>query len=193
MDIEKLEKINELKEKGIISEEEFNKMKKELMSETQSHNAIEKNSNQKEGINWKNVGISFFMILIYTVLMGRILKHVATLVYSSFNNSMFSPFEILLLHSVVGYKQIIGFVVINTFLGGVLYYLSKISQYIGDLLFKRILIAMFFLSFISLILYINLPFFILKTILFLSLINVWAMTYQFLQIKQGYAVLKDKK
>ncbi len=54
MDIEKLEKINELKEKGIISEEEFNKMKKELMSETQSHNAKvgASNKNKKEKSLW---------------------------------------------------------------------------------------------------------------------------------------------
>ena len=32
MDIEKLEKLNELKEKGILSEDEFNKMKQEIIS-----------------------------------------------------------------------------------------------------------------------------------------------------------------
>lgn len=48
MDIEKLEKINELKEKGVISEEEFNKMKKELMSTDNS-----KANNDKEISLWE--------------------------------------------------------------------------------------------------------------------------------------------
>ena len=40
MDIEKLEKLNELKEKGILTEEEFNIQKKELLysSSTQISN-----------------------------------------------------------------------------------------------------------------------------------------------------------
>lgn len=50
MDIEKLEKLNELKEKGILTQEEFDQQKKELLSDnkhTTSASKKEKPSNKK--------------------------------------------------------------------------------------------------------------------------------------------------
>lgn len=157
MDIEKLEKINELKEKGIISEEEFNKMKKELMSETQSHNAIEKNSNQKEGINWKNVGISF-LIAVATFalgfLIGSILEETG---------------------DIADENQWVRFWQIFYIFIGVIY--TIIASKLETKKYKNCAAAwaVFLVFFLT------------------GALAQWACTYQFLQIKQGYAVLKDKK
>lgn len=44
MNIEKLEKLNELKEKGIITQDEFNKQKQDLLSDNKSENKPKKQS-----------------------------------------------------------------------------------------------------------------------------------------------------
>ncbi len=53
MNIEELEKLNELKEKGVITQEEFDKKKEEMLS---GGNKAQK---QTSIINWYNLGISF--------------------------------------------------------------------------------------------------------------------------------------
>lgn len=50
MDIEKLEQLNSLKEKGIITQEEFDEKKKEILEETDE-------ARESKGFSWKNVGI----------------------------------------------------------------------------------------------------------------------------------------
>ena len=47
MDIEKLEKLNELKEKGILTEEEFNIQKKELLSNNEQSQNVSKKQNEQ--------------------------------------------------------------------------------------------------------------------------------------------------
>lgn len=66
MDIEALTKINELKEKGILTQEEFDKQKQILLNEKSNNKVSVKN---KEGVNWKNVGISFVISLIYSIII----------------------------------------------------------------------------------------------------------------------------
>ena len=66
MDIEKLEKLNELKEKGIITEEEFNAQKKDLLSSNPTQEA-------KTSLSWKNFAISFaiaLIVLLFEVLLA---------------------------------------------------------------------------------------------------------------------------
>ena len=66
MDIEKLEKLNELKEKGIITEEEFNAQKKDLLSSNHTQEA-------KTSFSWKNFAISFaiaLIVLLFEVLLA---------------------------------------------------------------------------------------------------------------------------
>ncbi len=66
MDIEKLEKLNELKEKGIITEEEFNAQKKDLLSSNPTQEA-------KTSFSWKNFAISFaiaLIVLLFEVLLA---------------------------------------------------------------------------------------------------------------------------
>ncbi len=58
MDIEQLEKLSELKEKGIITEEEFEEQKKDLLSPKPTH----------KGVSWKNIGLSFLIALAVSVV-----------------------------------------------------------------------------------------------------------------------------
>lgn len=62
MDIEALTKLSELKEKGLLSQEEFEKQKAALLSGRIENQVSTKN---KKGINWKNVGLSFLMALLW--------------------------------------------------------------------------------------------------------------------------------
>ncbi len=48
MDIEKLEKLNELKEKGILTEEEFNIQKKELLYNNEQSQNVSKKQNEQD-------------------------------------------------------------------------------------------------------------------------------------------------
>lgn len=61
MDIERLEKLSELKEKGIITEEEFNAQKKELLSSKTSQET-------KTSFSWKNFAVSFLIALIVVLV-----------------------------------------------------------------------------------------------------------------------------
>lgn len=60
MDLEQLEKLNELKEKGILTQEEFDIKKKEILN-----NKEVTASTKQMGVNWKNVAISFGITLGY--------------------------------------------------------------------------------------------------------------------------------
>lgn len=67
MNIEKLEKLNSLKEKGILTQEEFDKQKEMLLSSS------------KKGVNWKNVGISaLFTLLFFTlqIVIVAVIKYI---------------------------------------------------------------------------------------------------------------------
>lgn len=75
MDLEKLEKLHELKEKGILSAEEFDQKKAELFNE----NKEIQTASIKKGINWRNFGIAFLCAFLYFVVMvsfGTIIVYV---------------------------------------------------------------------------------------------------------------------
>lgn len=65
MDLEKLEKLHELKEKRILSAEEFDQRKAELLNE----NKEIQTASIKKGINWRNFGIAFLYTLLYFMVM----------------------------------------------------------------------------------------------------------------------------
>ena len=69
MDIEALTKLSELKEKGLLTQEEFDKQKKALL-DTKIDNKT--SAETQKGINWKNLGISFLICLIYFLLVACI-------------------------------------------------------------------------------------------------------------------------
>ena len=58
MNIEELEKLNSLKDKGIITQEEFDEQKKKILG-----NRSAQQEASKTKINWRNVGISFLFAL----------------------------------------------------------------------------------------------------------------------------------
>lgn len=62
IDIEKLEELNSLKEKGIITEEEFNEHKQKLLSKDDDK------SNSSKGFSWRNLGVSFLGAVLYMIL-----------------------------------------------------------------------------------------------------------------------------
>lgn len=61
---EKLEKLAELKNKGVITEKEFNEEKQNLLMLYSKEEASRKNT----GFSWKNFGISFLIALLYTII-----------------------------------------------------------------------------------------------------------------------------
>lgn len=68
MNIEQLEKLNELREKGIITQEQFEIEKKKILqsdSDVKSCNNLSK----PRKINWKHLGISFFIAVTYFLLI----------------------------------------------------------------------------------------------------------------------------
>lgn len=69
MDINALGKLCDLKEKGLLTQEEFEKQKKALLNNETDNNAPARN---KQGVNWKNVGMSFIITLIYFFMFSLI-------------------------------------------------------------------------------------------------------------------------
>lgn len=75
MNLEKLEKLNELREKGVLTQKEFNEEKKKLLTEKDE----EKKNNKEEsksnvlaligGISWKNVIFSALIALTGYILL----------------------------------------------------------------------------------------------------------------------------
>lgn len=85
MNIDELEKLNALKEKGILTQEEFDTKKKELLNREETNsNAI----SPKRGINWKN----FFLSSL--VAAGYCAFDVIFLIFSSYSLSHFDSFFI---------------------------------------------------------------------------------------------------
>lgn len=153
MDLEKLEKLHELKEKGILSAEEFEKKKAELLNE----NKTAQTTTSKKGISWKNVGLSFLFALLYLIIMigiGSLIAYIA-------DNITDKELE------YIGRFA-------NLICGIILAFIAKklnTSQYEKCAPIWGIIVGM----------------------LLVGPLGFWIVTYQFLQIKQGYAVLKTKK
>lgn len=153
MDLEKLEKLHELKEKGILSEEEFEKKKAELLNE----NKTAQTTTSKKRINWKNVGLSFLFALLYLIIMigiGCLIAYIA-------DNITDKELEYISRFT-------------NLICGIILAFIAKklnTSQYEKCAPIWGIIVGM----------------------LLVGPLGFWIVTYQFLQIKQGYAVLKTKK
>lgn len=57
MDIEKLQKINDLRDRGILTESEFEEQKRKIMNED-----VIKAS---QAINWQNIAVSIFIAIGY--------------------------------------------------------------------------------------------------------------------------------
>lgn len=142
MNIQKLEKLNELKEKGILSKEEFEKQKQELLVDNKGNNPPPK------GINWKNFWISFIISLFWSFIV-----EIACFVV----DDSFTIFVLLLVLSAIG--------------------LTIVASKLETKKYKNCCPA--WEIFIG--------------ILLLRGLGVWIASYEFLQIKQGNAVLKDKK
>ncbi|MBR5598745.1 MAG: SHOCT domain-containing protein [Alphaproteobacteria bacterium] len=158
MDLEKLEKINELKEKGILSEDEFNKMKQQLLSDNTVNNPVKAESNKKKGVNWKNVGISFLITVATLVILGIvgvILEETGIIIADENEWKAFWRFFYIFL--------------------GVIY--AIIASKLETKKYKNCAGA----GTIFLVFFLFGP------------LAQWAGTYEFLQIKQGNAILKDKK
>ena len=66
MDIQKLEKLNELKEKGVISQAEFDAQKQEIMSESSKEESKPKKS--KTSIVLQAIGCLFILSIVVSVL-----------------------------------------------------------------------------------------------------------------------------
>ncbi len=67
MDIQKLEKLSQLKQQGILSETEYEAQKKQILNEADTSSETEHTyqSVEVEPINWSHLGMAFF----YTVLL----------------------------------------------------------------------------------------------------------------------------
>lgn len=75
MDVEQLMKLSELKEKGILTPEEFEKQKAALLNNTANNRvATQKNG----GIDWGNFGKSFLYTIIYCVVIGILVVSLGT-------------------------------------------------------------------------------------------------------------------
>ncbi|MBR5599439.1 MAG: SHOCT domain-containing protein [Alphaproteobacteria bacterium] len=149
MDIEKLEKINDLKEKGIISEDEFNKIKAELITDATNNKDAKIDNNKKNRINWKNLGMSFLITSGVFILSFLILGIDATDV------------------NIKGFSLAVSMIV------GIIY--TFIAIKLETKKYKNCCPAGF--VFIGCYL--------------VGAIGIWILTYEFLQIKQGNAILKD--
>ena len=160
MDLEKLEKLNELKEKGILTQEEFEAEKKKVLQSDTSKkdetsikeiNNVELVTNSPK-TNWKNVGLSFLLAVVLSILLGIIAIN-----FSNTADEIFSTAYVL-----------------YTFISVIMtFYAMKIKTY----KYERCCPA--WEIFIG--------------IIFLQAIGIWIAFYEFLQIKQGYAKLKNTR
>lgn len=153
MDLEELEKLHELKEKGILSAEEFEQKKADLLNE----NKAAQTTTFKKGINWKNVGLSFSFSLLYFIILiviGIIIAYIADNITDK---------ELELIGKFL-----------NLISGIILAFIAKklnTSQYEKCAPIWGIIVGM----------------------LLVGPLGFWIVTYQFLQVKQGHAVLKTKQ
>lgn len=75
MDIEKLEKLNNLKEKGIITQDEFDNQKRKLLENKKSP----KSKTAQTSINWNNIGIAFLFALgsfVLALIVSAIIQYI---------------------------------------------------------------------------------------------------------------------
>ncbi|MBQ9271444.1 MAG: ankyrin repeat domain-containing protein [Alphaproteobacteria bacterium] len=154
MDIEKLEKLCNLKEKGILTQEEFEEEKKKILDIATARE--KKNEHNKvmmapqKNINWKNVAISFFIALLWMFIFGIV----------SVSFQKYIDEKTIKICSVILTATILSF----------LAYKLKTKQYKNYAPAWEVFIG----------------------VIFLQAIGVWIVIYQFLQIKEGCAVLKDE-
>lgn len=147
MDMEKLEKLSELKEKGLLTQEEFEKQKNALLNNTKDDQHV----TQKKGINWKNVVLSFLITIVIVVLIGSISP-----IYSY----------------VTGDRIEHLFTIINIICAMIFTFIAmklETKKYKGYCPAWEIFIG----------------------IVCLQGIGIWIAIYEFLQIKQGNAILKE--
>jgi len=149
MNIEQLEKLNELREKGIISQEQFETEKEKILHANSDEKSCDSLSKPKK-INWKNFGISSFIAVIYFIFIF-----------------LQSDIEF---DDVILYKQGL-YVLLNLVISAVFtLYAIKINTY----KYENCAPAWF----------------VFFVILVTGFLGVWIVTYQFLQIKTGFALLK---
>ena len=149
MNIEQLEKLNELREKGIISQEQFETEKEKILHANSDEKSCDSLSKPKK-INWKNFGISSFIAVIYFIFI--------------FFQSDIEFDDVIL------YKQGL-YVLLNLVISAVFtLYAIKINTY----KYENCAPAWF----------------VFFVILVTGFLGVWIVTYQFLQIKTGFALLK---
>lgn len=151
MDIEQLEKLNELKEKGLLTQEEFDKQKKALLTPEAANKAPVKN---KKGASWKNLGKSFIITVLWCFAIGFIAYMFGFVVDDSNKES---------LSLLLCFLSAIGLAMIASELET-----KKYKHYFSAF-------GIFFFSFV------------------LGPLGVWIAFYQFLQIKQGNAILEEVK
>lgn len=160
MDLEKLEKLNELKEKGILTQEEFDIEKKKILQPEEINvegnvkikpqkNEI-KISDKTHKINWKNCLISFLVMISWIFLLGFIS---VLFTHTTENNASI-------------YKILITFVAI-------IYSFRAIAK--ETYKYKNCASAWG----------------VFLAIMFLGPIGIWLISYQFLQIKKGFAKPKE--
>lgn len=160
MDLEKLEKLNELKEKGILTQEEFDIEKKKILQPEEINvegnvkikpqkNEI-KISDKTHKINWKNCLISFLVMISWIFLLGFIS---VLFTHTTENNASI-------------YKILITFVAI-------IYSFRAIAK--ETYKYKNCAPAWG----------------VFLAIMFLGPIGIWLISYQFLQIKKGFAKPKE--
>ena len=148
MDIEALTKLNELKEKGVLSQEEFESHKAALLNNT-AYN--QQTTQQNKGVNWKNVGTSFLISLIYYI------------------------FLVFLIYGIGEERAARNCRNVINFLCAIVMAMIAFSQNSGRYKNCSSSLGIFFIVFL------------------LGPIGLWGALYQFLQIKQGNAVLKEIK
>lgn len=160
MDLEKLEKLNELKEKGILTQEEFDIEKKKILQPEEINvegnvkikpqkNGI-KISDKTQKINWKNCFISFFVMIFWMFLLGFI-----SVFFTHTTENDTSIYKILILFAAIVYS----------------------FRAIAKETYKYKNCAPAWGVFLA--------------IMFLGPIGIWLISYQFLQIKKGFAKHKE--
>lgn len=161
--LKQLEQLNELKEKGIISEEEFVSQKQKLFA-ADTGKAVK----QKEEINWKNVGISLLIALGILVLEGVISVFLDGVVQGIMSEADIAMDEItyLILDDATSF-------LLNVILACVLLALApkyEMRKYKGTLPSWAIVVAC----------------------VFLGPVAAWIFFYHALQIKAGLKTLKPE-
>lgn len=160
MDLEKLEKLNELKEKGILTQEEFDIEKKKLLqpekievekkAEIKTQKNENKTSDKTNKINWKNCLISFFVMNFWMFLLGFIS---AILTHTTENVASIYKILIILVAIIYAFRAIT----------------KETYKYKNCAPAWGVFLA----------------------ITFLGPIGIWLISYQFMQIKKGFARLKE--